>query len=125
MTEEMKKAARVEDGQPADLTAQRKATEAYHADDDLSNGRDRAMEWLQNMATLCKIHEFEEDIWACGVGRDGIHMKGAAKIGEMAGFPVTVDSETYSEISIRLEYFTFDGVRFYELFREDEEEEEE
>lgn len=120
---DIKKAALVEEGQPADLTAQRKATEAYHADCNLSNKRARALEWLHKMAMLCKNHEFEEDIWASSVGSDGIHMKGAAKIGEMAGFPVTVDNATYKEL--RMEHFTFDGVMFYELFSKNEEDEEE
>ena len=120
---DIKKAALVEEGQPADLTAQRKATEAYHSNGNLSNERDRALEWLHKMAMLSKNYEFEEDIWVSSVGIDGIHMKGAAKIGEMAGFPVTVDNSTYKEI--RMEHFTFDGVMFYELFRKNEEEEEE
>lgn len=114
---DIKKAALVEEGQPADLTAQRKATEAYHADGNLSNERDRALEWLRMMAEASKHHEFTKDIWVCGL-YDGVCIKGAEEIAKIAGLSFTIDNDRYD--TLRIEYFVFDGVQFYELFEKGE-----
>lgn len=113
---DIKKAALVEEGQPADLTAQRKATEAYHADGNLSNERDRALEWLHKMATAQRAWRFSDDIMLA-LFCDGVHMTGLKKVAELIGAEVKFDERTYENL-IEIS-FVYDGVKFYELHYKD------
>lgn len=115
---DIKKAALVEEGQPASNEALNTQKD-YHKDTELSNERDRALEWLHKMAEASKNHEFKKDIWVSGIW-DGICMVGAAKMGNIIGCPIEISYAV--DGTIRIENFTFEDVMFYELIRIEEEE---
>lgn len=113
---DIKKAALVEEGQPASNEALNTQKD-YHNDTELSNKRDRALEWMRMLVMVSSRQELEEGVWATGF-YDGIYIKGIRQLAGEAGLTLTVDGVKYDEI--RIEYFTFDGVQFYELFRKGE-----
>ena len=117
MSEEMKKSCPSAKGQPVALATNESTNEAYHGDNFLSNKRDRALGWLRMLVMESSRHELEEGVWATGF-YDGIHIKGIRQLAGEAGLTLTVDGVKYDEL--RIEYFTFDGVQFYELFRKGE-----
>lgn len=115
---DIKKAALVEEGQPADLTAQRKATEAYHDDGNLSNEANISPEvrgWLDTMVAASKGYKLNNDIMVALLG-GGVHMTGIKKLAEKIGVALTVDKTTYIRAGLVEASFVYDGVTFYELF---------
>lgn len=112
---DIKKAALVEEGQPVSnetLNTQKD----YHKDTELSNERDRALEWLHKMATAQRAWRFSDDIMLA-LFCDGVHMTGLKKVAELIGAEVKFDERTYENL-IEIS-FVYDGVKFYELHYKD------
>ena len=115
MSEEMKKAALVEEGQPVSNETTNTQKD-YHKDTELSNERDRALEWLHKMAEAAKNFKFEDGIGAYLL-YGGVHVTGIREFAERVGIVLTAKETSTS--GLYEESFDFENVKFYELFNKE------
>lgn len=79
---------------------------------ELNEKRTHALAWLHKWANYKKEREFNDDIHVIGFV-DGVFLVNAREMAGLAGLTLTMEVTG----KIRIEYFIFDGVKFYDYFQ--------